>query len=96
MSSSLRQSEGAIDVTNMLGPIKQKLKALMPEAVFFSNPSTAHLETSHYQELLALEFSKLILYMVSNNFFEWTPDTGKKLYQWIRHHSHAHFLDCLL
>jgi ankyrin repeat protein len=72
------------------------VKALMPENVFTSNPAAADMAISQGQASSALDFLKLAMYLVSNNFCSATADVSKEVYAWLKRRSNTGLLEYLL
>lgn len=88
----LRGSDGK----KVSGSFSETIKALLPENIFPSNPKATDMAISQRHSSSVLQFLKLSMYLVSNNFFGSTTNFGKKVYQWIKQHSNAGLMECLL
>jgi hypothetical protein len=72
------------DWQNALGDYIRNTKALIPENAFAGNPGTIIIGLLQGQESSALDFLKLITYLISNNFSEETMVVSKYIYKGIK------------
>jgi ankyrin repeat protein len=93
-SSVLKELTGR-DGEKVSGSFSETIKALLPENVFPRNPTAGEMAISQRQLSSTLQFLKLTIYLVSNNFFESTTDVSKKVYEWIKRRSNAGLMEYL-
>jgi hypothetical protein len=74
----LRGSNGE----SLSGSFSDTITALLPENIFPSNPKLTDMAISQQQS--SLQFLKLSMYLVSNNFFGSTTNVSKKFYEWVK------------
>jgi ankyrin repeat protein len=93
-SSILDEFKGA-DGEKVVESFGQTVKALMPENFFISNPAAADMAISQGQASLVLDFLKLAMYFLSNNFCSAEGGVSMKVYTWLERRSNTGLLEYL-
>jgi ankyrin repeat protein len=84
------------DGKNVSGSLSDTIKALLPENIFPSSPTAVDMAISQRQPSSILQFLKLSMYLVSNNFFGSTTNVSKRVYQWVKRRSNAGLMEYIL
>jgi len=83
------------DGKKVSGSLSETIKALLPENIFSSNPKATNTAISQRHSSSVLQFLRLSMYLVSNNFLGSTTNVGEKVYQWIKRRSNAGLMEYL-
>jgi ankyrin repeat protein len=79
----------------VLGDYTRNAKALIPENIFAGNPDTIDKGLLQSQESSAMDFLKLITYLISNNFSRETEVISKHIYKGVKSHLNTGLLKYL-
>jgi ankyrin repeat protein len=83
------------DWQKVLGAYTRNAKALIPENTFTGNPDTIDKGLLQGQESSAMDFLKLITYLISNNFSRETAVISKHIYKVLKNHLNTGLLKYL-
>jgi ankyrin repeat protein len=91
----INQSKEEKDWEIVLGGHIRNAKALIPENIFAGDPGTIGIGLLQGQESSALDFLKLITYLISNNFSWETAAISKYIYKRVKSPLNTSFLEYL-